>query len=60
MDQEATLGLKHLSEEAEALLLRYLKEFHADPKHDARQIIYLAESCFFSEYNRYGGLISFH
>ena len=29
MDQEATLGLKHLSEEAEALLLRYLKEFYA-------------------------------
>ena len=29
VEQEATLGLKHLSEEAEALLLRYLKEFYA-------------------------------
>ena len=29
MDQEVTLGLEHLSEEAEALLLRYLKEFYA-------------------------------
>ena len=29
MDQEATLGLKRLSEEAEAVLLRYLKEFYA-------------------------------
>ena len=29
VEQEATLGLTHLSEEAEALLLRYLKEFYA-------------------------------
>ena len=29
VEQEATLGMKHLSEEAEALLLRYLKEFYA-------------------------------
>ena len=29
VEQEATPGLKHLSEETEALLLRYLKEFYA-------------------------------
>ena len=29
VEQEATPGLKHLSEEAEALLLRYLNKFYA-------------------------------
>ena len=29
VEQEATLCLTHLSEEAEALLLRYLKDFYA-------------------------------
>ena len=64
VEQEATLGLKHLGEEAEALLLRYLKEFYAVQPDAAEQqprasllfrstintYIHLSILCYFPKY----------